>query len=104
MSFITEPSGYEKTAISDLQGSWGNLRDSVVENSGFHDSEKMLFHIDEAMSWESVRNLNIMKKTFILVQNIALQANAPEEVVEWIGDVRNSLDAAVSAIAEGKAP
>lgn len=55
------------------------------------------------MSWESVRNLNSMKKTFILVQNIAIQANAPDEVIEWVDDVRESIDAAVSAIAEGKA-
>jgi hypothetical protein len=34
MTFITEPTGYEKTAISDLQGSWHNLRDAVVENLG----------------------------------------------------------------------
>ncbi len=103
MSFITEPTGYEKTAISDLQGSWGNLRASVVENFGFPDSNKLLFHIDEAMSWESVRNLNIMRKTFILVQNVAIQSNAPEDVIEWIDDVRESIDEAVTAIAEGKA-
>jgi len=103
MAFITEPTGYEKTAISDLQGSWGNLRDSVIENFGFPDSDKLLFHINEAMSWESVRNLNIMRSTFILVQNIATQSNAPEEVIEWVDDVRESMDAAVKAIAEGKA-
>ena len=103
MAFITEPTGYEKTAISDLQGSWGNLRDAVVKNFGFPDSDKLLFHIDEAMSWESVRNLQIMKSTFILVQNIALQAEAPEEVIDWIDDVRDNLDAAFEAIAEGKA-
>jgi hypothetical protein len=103
MAFITEPTGYEKTAISDLQGSWGNLRDAVVENFGFPDSDKLLFHIDEAMSWESVRNLNIMKSIFILVQNIALQAGAPEEIIEWVDDVRDSLDAAFEAIAEGRA-
>ena len=102
MLFITEPTGYEKTAISDLQGSWANLRNSVVENFGFPDSDKLLFHIDEAMSWESVRNLSNMRKTFILVQNIAIQANAPEEVIEWVDDVRGSLDAAVAAIAKGK--
>lgn len=103
MPFITEQTGYEKTAISDLQGAWHNLRDAVVENFGFPDSDKLLFHIDEAMSWESVRNLNNMRKTFILVQNIAIQANAPEEVIEWVNDVRDSLDEAVAAIAEGKA-
>jgi hypothetical protein len=72
MAFVTEPTSYEKTAISDLQGSWANLRAAVVENFGFIDSDKLLFHIDEAMSWESVRNLELMKATFILVQNIWL--------------------------------
>ena len=55
------------------------------------------------MSWESVRNLNIMSKTFILVQNIAVQTNAPDEVIEWVDDVRDSLNAAVESIAEGDA-
>ena len=103
MVFITEPTGYEKTAISDLQGSWGNLRDAVVENFGFTDSDKLIFHIDEAMSWESVRNLKLMKETFILVQNISVQANAPKEVIEWVDEVRESLDEAFEAIAEGEA-
>lgn len=31
MSFKIEPTGYAKTALSDLQGAWGNLRDAVVE-------------------------------------------------------------------------
>ena len=103
MAFITEPTGYEKTAISDLQGSWENLRDAVVENFGFTDSDKLIFHIDEAMSWESVRNLKLMKETFILVQNISVQANAPKEVIEWVDEVRESLDEAFEAIAEGEA-
>ena len=103
MAFITEPTGYEKTALSDLQGSWGNLRDAVVENLGFPDTDILLFHIDEAMSWESVRNLKNMKSTFILVQNIALQSEAPEEVIEWLDDVRESLHSTFEAIAEGKA-
>ncbi len=103
MPFVTEPTGYEKTAISDLQGSWGNLRDAVVENFGFPDSDRLLFHINEAMSWESVRDINIMSKTFLLVQNIAIQAHAPEEVIEWVDDVRESIDEAVAAIAQGEA-
>ena len=52
MAFITEPTGYIKTALSELQCSWGNLRNAVVDNFGFSDSDKLLFHIDEAMSWE----------------------------------------------------
>ena len=40
MAFITEPTGYEKTAISDLQGLWENLRATVIDNFGFPDSER----------------------------------------------------------------
>lgn len=103
MVFITEPTGYVKTSLSELQGSWSNLRNAVVDNFGFPGSDKLLFHIDEAMSWESVRNLEIMKSTFILVQNIAIQTEAPEEVTEWVEDVRDSLGAVFEEITEGKA-
>ena len=103
MNFKTEPTGYAKTALSDLQGSWGNLRKAVVESFGFPGSDKLLFHIDEAMTWESVRNLRSMKSTLLLVQNIAAQSEAPEEVVEWVNDVRESLDEVFKAIAEGEA-
>ena len=50
MSFYKEPTHYERTALSDLQGAWTILRDTVVENFGFPDSDKIIFHIDEAMS------------------------------------------------------
>jgi len=103
MAFVTEPAGYEKSAISDLQGTWENLRAAVVEHFGFPDSDRLLLHIDEAMSWESVRNLNAMCKTFLLVQNIAMQSDAPAEVMEWVNHVRESIDEAVTAIAEGEA-
>ena len=102
MSFETEPTGYAKTVLSDLQGSWGNLRRVVVENFDFPGSDKLLFHIDEAMSWESVRNLRNMKSTLLLVKNIAAQSEAPEEVIEWVNDVRESLDETFKAIAEGE--
>ena len=35
MSFIQEPTGYEKTILSDLQGAWSLLRESVVDSAGF---------------------------------------------------------------------
>lgn len=102
MVFITKPTGYHKTALSDLQGAWGNLRESVVENFGFPDSEKLLFHVDEAMSWECVRNLKFMKETLILVQNISVQSKAPDEIIEMVGMVRESLEEVFSAIKEGE--
>ncbi len=103
MAFESEPTGYEKTALSDLQGSWGNLRSAVVENFGFPNSDKLLFHINEAMSWESVRNLKKMKSTLLLIENIIAQTESPEEIIEWVNDVRETLEATIAAIAEGKA-
>jgi hypothetical protein len=102
LTFNTEPSGYIKTALSDLQGSWGNLRTSVTDDFGFSNSDKLLFHIDEAMSWESVRDLDEMKSTLLLINNIAMQESTPEEVLEWIADVRECLDVVFSELAEGK--
>ena len=103
MTFYTEPPGYEKTALSDLQGAWENLRDEVVEAHPFPEWERILFHIDEAMSWESVRNLEQMRKTLLLIQNIAAQSEVPDEVREWIQIVRQDLDEVFVAIEEGKA-
>ena len=103
MSFKTEPTGYAKTALSDLQGAWGNLRDAVVEEFGFPNSDKLLFQIDEAMSWESVRDLSHMKSTLLLVQNIIAQTESPEEVVFWVNEVRGALDGTFQAIRKGEA-
>ena len=102
MGFPTEPTSYEKMALSDLQGAWIGLRAAVVDNFGFPASDKLLFHIDEAMSWESVRNLERMKSTLLLVQNIISQSDVPEEVKECLADVRESLEEVFSAIKEGE--
>ena len=102
MSFYTEPTGYQKTIVSDLQGAWGNLREAVVENAGFEDWDRILFHIDEAMSWESVRNLERMKSTLLLVQNVISQSDTPEEIKECLADVRESLEEVFLAMKEGE--
>jgi hypothetical protein len=91
MKFYEEPPLYQKTILSDLQGAWGNLRQAVVENHPFPGSDKLLFHIDEGMSWESVRNLRQMRNTLLLIQNLAHTNNAPDEVMELIDDVLETL-------------
>jgi hypothetical protein len=102
MAFFTEASGYEKTALSDLQGAWQNLRNAVVEAVPFPEWERLLFHIDEGMSWESVRNLEQMRKIFLVVHNIAAQAGVPDEVTEWVSTVREDLDEVFEALAKGE--
>jgi hypothetical protein len=49
MAIEKEPSSYEKTVLSELQGARQNLRDEVAEQAGFLGWERALFHIDEAM-------------------------------------------------------
>jgi hypothetical protein len=91
MKFYEEPPLYQKTILSDLQGAWSNLRQAVVENYPFPGSDKLLFHIDEGMSWESVRNLSQMRNTLLLIQNLAQTNQVPDEVMEWIEDVVETL-------------
>ena len=68
MAFDKESSGYRKTVLSDLQCAWQNPRDTVVAHTGFAGWERALLHIDEGMSWESVRNLRYMSKCLLLVR------------------------------------
>ena len=91
MTFYEEPTGYEKTIISDLQGAWENLRQAAVENHPFPQSERLLFHIGEAMSWESVRDLNEMRNTLLLIQNLCSMNSVPEELIECVNEIVNTL-------------
>ena len=87
MTFYEEPTHYEKTVISDLQGAWENLRQTVVEHHPFPESERLLFHVDEGMSWESVRDLSQMKRTLLLIQNLCKVNSIPKEVIESVEEV-----------------
>ena len=91
MAFPTESSGYEKTILSDLQGAWILLRESVVDTGGFDGWDRVLFHVDEAMSWESVRNLDRMPLLLLIIRNLYLQGKAPGEVMENIEAVHDIL-------------
>ncbi len=102
MSFPTEPTGYTKSIMSDLQGAWSNLRSAVVEHRQFPDSDRLLLHIDEAMSWENVRNMDGMNAALLLILNIVAQDHAPEEVQFWIEEVKVTLDEVFTEITEGK--
>ncbi|RLJ17519.1 hypothetical protein DJ031_14515 [bacterium endosymbiont of Escarpia laminata] len=98
MAFDKEPVGYEKTVLSDLQGSWQNLRDTVVYTGW----ERALLHIDEGMSWESVRNLQYMSKCLLLVRNILIQDKAPKEVLFWLEEVNRMMDVALHTLRKGE--
>ena len=87
MGFDTEPTGYEKTILSELQGAWQCLRTEVADNPGFTGWERVWFHIDEAMSWESVRNLRQMSRSLLLVRNLIQQGDAPDDVLECLSSL-----------------
>jgi hypothetical protein len=42
------------------------------------------------MRRDSVLNLEKMRKTLLLIQNIAAQSKVPEEVAKWTGIVREN--------------
>ena len=102
MSFETEPTGYEKTVLSELQGAWQVLRDEVAEQAGFPGWERALFHIDEAMSWESVRNLRTMSKCLVLVRNLLGQDGVPEIVGEHLEVVNELMTETLQALKKGE--
>ncbi len=102
MGFIEESGHYRKTALSELQGAWESLRDEVVRTWPFPESQRILFHIDEGMSWESVRNLKSMRGTLLLIENITRQGACPDAVVEDVDMVRQNLEDVFQAIASGE--
>ena len=102
MNFYQEPTHYEKTILSDLQGAWEVLRDEVIKEQASKDCSQLLFHINEAMNWESVRNLKHMKNTFVLVQSIAQQIYVSDEIMELIEEVRDALYEVLNEIQHGK--
>lgn len=91
MTFKTESSGYEKTILSDLQGAWIALRESVAGSDGFEGCGRVLFHIDEAMSWETVRNLRLMPPLLLIIRNLCQQGRAPDEVMQNIEELSGLL-------------
>ncbi len=90
--FFTEPTGYQKTNLSDLQGAWSALRESVVATGGFDGWDRVLFHIDEAMSWETVRNLERMPPLLLLIRNLCVQGTVPQEILLTIEQINEILE------------
>jgi hypothetical protein len=102
MEFPTEATGYEKTILSDLQGAWSVLRDSIAESEGFKDCDRALFHIDEAMSWESVRHLHRMKPLLLIIRNVCSDGEAPQEVLDNIEEVTRVYEEVQHKISKGE--
>jgi hypothetical protein len=96
MTFTTEPAGYQKTILSDLQGAWLVFRQSVVDGGGFENCDRVLFHTDEAMSWETVRNLNRMPPLVLIIRNLCVQGGASSEIMLNLEEITNILEETLS--------
>ena len=92
MSFIAEPTGYQKTILSDLQGAWLVFRESVVDSGGFENWDRVLLHTDEAMSWETVRNLNRMPPLVLIIRNLCIQGGASGEIMLNLEEITKILE------------
>ena len=100
-TFNITPQSYNKTIISDLQGSWEWLKDAVIkEYAG--DCEELIFHINEAMSWESVRDLNHMQKTLVIIRNLLQEKGSRGEVFKIIEDLSEELKEIFTMIKNGE--
>ena len=98
--FDKEQTGYEKTIFSDLQGAWSVLRSLVVDHAGFEGWERALFHIDEAMSWEVVRELRQMPPLIVVIRNICQQGQAPHEILESLNGIQGLLEETLEMFAK----
>lgn len=92
MGFTTEPTGYQKNILSDLQSAWEVFRQSVVDSGGFENCERVLFHTDEAMSWETVRNLNRMPPLVLIIRNLCVQGGVSGEIMLNLEEISNTLE------------
>ena len=73
----------------------------MAEQAGFPGWNRALFHIDEATSWESVRNLQNMHKSLVLVRNLLGQDEVPETVSEYLEEVNDLMNETFQALKEG---
>ena len=54
------------------------------------------------MSWETVRHLERMEPLLILIRNLAVQGEAPEEITEAIEDITEILQEVQQDLKQGK--
>jgi len=50
-----------------------------------------LFHIDEAMSWEVVRDLRQMPPLLVVIRNLCIKGKVPDEIIENIDEIQEIL-------------
>ena len=78
------------------------MRDAVAEDAGFEEWKRILFHVDEAMSWECARDLQRMHSTFMVIRNLAAKSEIPDTLAHWTQEVSMILGDVLKRIANGE--
>ncbi len=100
--FYRQQHHFHKTVLSDLQGAWSNLKEEVVNHHPFEHSDRILFQIDEAMSWESVHDLEHMGNIILIIHNTTMQSKTSDTVVNSIRWLKEEYTCVLDDIATGK--
>ena len=87
MKLSIEPNQCMYGIFSALETAWSRLRDAVLSLPQDELQCRLLFHMDEAMSWESVRDLSRMKKAFLLIKHHLQQARVLGDWIELMEDI-----------------
>ncbi len=100
MAISKESTGFEKTIFSDLQETWEKLRDSVFRYSNFDGCNLAVLRINEAMSWEVVRDMERMGPLLADIGDVCVRGNADDDILDNIGKVDAALRKVLPEIPE----
>jgi hypothetical protein len=64
----------------------------VADSGGFENRERVLFHTDGAMSWETVRNLRRMAPLVLIIRNLCMQSGVTGEIMFNLEEISNILE------------
>lgn len=100
--FEAEIGFYMKGILSDLEEAWSLLRQSIVELPSSEHQQRLLFHVDEAISWDRVRDLVSMSPLLHLIRHMIQQSDAeiPNGVREKLEDLQVIFDEALGCLVE----
>jgi hypothetical protein len=98
MASKNESTGYRETILSELQRAWRRLGDLAVEYRDFEGCNRAILHINEATSWEVVRDLKKMAGLIGEIRKICTRGKADKKVMEQIENVDGILERTLSEI------
>ena len=102
MRYDIESTTYLESILSDLKITLSCLRDTIFKLPVSNIRDRLLFHINEAMNLDSVRDLPRIQYAFLSIKNIVQQENMTGELLDFIDDIYVLLDEVFEAVHAGK--